>query len=36
MSCLKTVGFLRHKEMRHVTSSRLKQSSFLLDQAFGL
>ncbi len=29
---LKNLGFLRHKEMRHVTSSRLKQSSFLLDR----
>jgi hypothetical protein len=24
--------FLRHKEMRHITSSRWKQSSFLLDR----
>jgi len=22
MSCFKTVGLLRHKEMRHITSSR--------------
>ena len=32
LSCLKYVGLLRHKEMRHITSSHLKQSSFLLDR----
>src|SRR5438309_1222567 len=30
--CVKNLRFLRHKEMRHITSSRLKQSSFLLDR----
>src|SRR5260370_12401505 len=35
MRCAKNLGFLRHKEMRHVTSSRLKQRTFLLDQASG-
>ena len=32
MSRFKNLRFLRHKEMRHITSSRLKQSSFLLDR----
>jgi hypothetical protein len=32
MSRFKNLRFLRHKERRHITSSRLKQSSFLLDR----